>query len=306
MESHIGDIRDRQALLKVMRAFKPQILFHLAAQPLVRRSYDQPVETFETNVLGTVNVLEAARSVKSLRVIVNVTTDKVYENTGKRQGYNETDRLGGRDPYSNSKACSELVTTSYLHSFFAEHTGPKRVSVATARSGNVIGGGDWAEDRLIPDIARAYQSKQKVCIRNPESVRPWQHVLEPLNGYVQLAEHLWARSPGVEGAWNFGPSDRSAKSVSWILGQLSRWWPGHPGWCRDTRAHPHEEKRLTLKNTKARKALGWQSILPAFEALNWTLSWYQAYLEGQPASRLVEKQVIDYERKLNQKRSPYD
>lgn len=304
IKSVIADVRDLARLRRALRSFKPDIVIHMAAQPIVRQSYADPVETYETNVLGTVNLLEAARSADSARALINVTTDKVYENLERRRGYDEGERLGGRDPYSNSKACSELVTAAYRDSFFSGGCACARpVAVATARSGNVIGGGDWARDRLIPDIVRAYSAGRPVAIRNPEAVRPWQHVLEPLHGYLLLAEALWRGKPSAAGAWNFGPPARLSKPVSWLVRELSAEWEGNPGWALDEGGHVHEARQLSLNSGKATRKLGWQSILSIRETVDWIASWYRGRLAGQSVPALTEDQIVRYEKLLRDRGS---
>lgn len=304
LKSVIADVRDLPRLKRELRAFKPDIVIHMAAQPIVRQSYADPVTTYETNVLGTVNVLEAARASDSVRALINVTTDKVYENLERRRGYDEGERLGGWDPYSNSKACSELVTASYRQSFFSGGAACSRpVAVATARSGNVIGGGDWARDRLIPDIVRAYSAGRAVLIRNPDSVRPWQHVLEPLSGYLLLAEALWRGKPPAAGAWNFGPPARLSKPVSWLVRELSAKWGENPGWALDKRGHVHEAGQLSLNSGKATRELGWRSILSIRETVDWIVAWYRGRLEGESVSALTEGQIVRYEKLLRDRGS---
>jgi CDP-glucose 4,6-dehydratase len=273
MNSIIADIRDAGRLERAVLRSKPDIIIHMAAQPLVRESYRAPRQTYETNVMGTVNLLEAARKCGSVRAIVNVTTDKCYENKERLRGYKEDEPLGGYDPYSSSKACSELVTSAYRNSFF----NPKNYSLsckpsnpptlqpsshhaalASARAGNVIGGGDWAADRLIPDIICAALKGIKVPIRNPKAVRPWQHVLEPLSGYLLLAEMLYRRGVPYCGAWNFGPSAAGAKNVEWVVKRMFQKWPDAPGYMIDKGCHPHEARFLSLDSSKARTRLGWR------------------------------------------------
>lgn len=291
MDSVIGDIGDLNRLRCAVENFQPEIILHMAAQPLVRLSYEQPVETYRTNVFGTVHALEAARLTQSVRVFINVTTDKVYENREWKRGYRETDRLGGFDPYSNSKACSELVTDSYRKSFF----GNRETAVATARSGNVIGGGDWAKDRLIPDLIRAFSEKKPALIRYPQAVRPWQHVLEPLNGYLMLAEVMWSDKNKFVGAWNFGPPPHLSKPVSWVADRMSRKWPDHPQWKTDGGQHAHETQNLALNSNKSATRLGWRSLLSIQETIDWICEWYLVRLEGLPAAEITERQIRRYE-----------
>jgi len=236
IDSQIGDIRDQKSLYKSMTEFNPDILIHMAAQPLVRYSYDVPIETYEVNVIGTVKVLEVARSCSNLKAIVNITTDKCYENDGRSEGYKEDDPMGGYDPYSSSKGCAELVTSAYRRSFLQD----QGVALASVRAGNVIGGGDWACDRLIPDILRSFESGDPVIVRNPEAIRPWQHVLEPLSGYLILAQNLYANQKEYAEGWNFGPNDDDARPVSWILDKMIERWGAGAAWKLDQCSNPHE------------------------------------------------------------------
>ena len=267
---HIGDVRDGEALHRALATAAPEIVFHLAAQPLVRHAYHQPVETYATNVMGTVHLLEAVRTVGSVHTVVNVTTDKCYENKEWPWGYRESEPLGGKDPYSNSKACAELVTSAYRESFLAK-TG---IAVATARAGNVIGGGDWARDRLIPDFFRALDSGRVLEVRFPSATRPWQHVLEPLSGYLTLAEQLAARVPGRAQAWNFGPSEDDARSVGWILDHLTARLPGAT-WRHVGDEHFHESGYLKLDSSKARQELAWRPRWNLHTALDMTVAWHR-------------------------------
>ncbi|RYY17500.1 MAG: CDP-glucose 4,6-dehydratase [Alphaproteobacteria bacterium] len=254
MTSIIGDIRDAGALAHALVTASPEIVIHMAAQPLVRASYDDPVGTYATNVMGTVHVLEAVRRAPGVRACVVVTTDKCYENREWVWGYREDEAMGGYDPYSNSKGCAELVTSAYRRSFFGE----SGTATASARAGNVIGGGDWAVDRLIPDILRAVVAGEPVVIRNPHSIRPWQHVLEPLSGYLVLAQSLWTDPTGAAEGWNFGPRDEDARPVQWIVEQLCELWGDGASWVRDERLQPHEANYLKLDISKARARLGWE------------------------------------------------
>ena len=255
LESKIGDIRDQKNIESSMVEFDPEILIHLAAQPLVRLSYSQPVDTYMTNVMGTVNVLEAARKCKSLKAIVSVTTDKCYENKEWFWGYRENEAMGGHDPYSSSKGCAELVTSAYRSSFFNQK---ETASLASARAGNVIGGGDWAMDRLIPDTIKAFNNSEEVKIRNPLATRPWQHVLEPLSGYLMLAEDLFIYGKEYASSWNFGPNDDDCKNVQWILDKMVEIWDGEVSWKLDTNPHPHEARFLKLDCSKAKSLLRWE------------------------------------------------
>lgn len=295
MHSHLGDVRDLPGLLTVLKEEQPEVVFHLAAQPLVRYSYREPAETYATNVMGTVNLLEATRLTPSVRAVVIVTSDKCYENHEWVWGYRETDSLGGHDPYSNSKGCAELVTAAYRSSFFSPSEYSKhRVAVATARAGNVIGGGDWAEDRLVPDIVRAFSGRQPVVIRNPAAVRPWQHVLEPLAGYVALAEKLVTQGPAWGEAWNFGPAESDAKPVQWIVERMCETWGSGAAWEIDPKAHPHEAHYLRLDITKAECRLGWRPRWNLESGLRKTVEWYQAYQNGWDMRAITQAQIDDY------------
>jgi CDP-glucose 4,6-dehydratase len=277
------DVRDAEAMRAAMHAAEPEVVLHLAAQPIVRRSYRDPAETYATNVTGTVNLLEAARSCESVRAVVNVTTDKVYENVGRDSGYTEDDPLGGADPYSSSKACSELVTAAYRRSF--------SLNVATARAGNVIGGGDWAEDRLVPDTVRAGLAGEQVTVRNPASVRPWQHVLEPLSGYLMLAERLHG-SPDYATAWNFGPSDGDSQPVGEVVKRLARLWPGGIPYATDADpSAPHEAQLLKLDSTKARERIGWAPAWGLDEALQAVVEWHVTHRDGRDTRALALEQI---------------
>lgn len=276
MESEIGDIRNLEAITASMTSFNPDILIHMAAQPLVRLSYREPVETYATNVMGTVHVLEAARQCTNLKAVVNVTTDKCYENQEWEWGYRENEPMGGYDPYSNSKGCSELVTSAYRNSFF---NSPNMPALASARAGNVIGGGDWAEDRLIPDILKAFINQQPVIIRNPKATRPWQHVLEPLSGYLVLAEKLYTEGQSYAEGWNFGPQENDAKPVDEILNFMTNHWEGS-SWQLDKSEHPHEAGYLKLDISKAKAKLGWQPTWHLEETLSRILRWNQAWLRN--------------------------
>ena len=291
--SVIGDIRDRQALDDAMAAAKPDVVLHLAAQALVRRSYREPVETFATNVMGTVHCLDAVRHSPSVRACVVVTSDKCYENRDWDWGYRETEAMGGHDPYSSSKGCSELVTSAYRSSFFNDEGTACRI--ASGRAGNVIGGGDWSEDRLIPDMVRAFAADLSVEIRSPHATRPWQHVLEPLSGYLTLAERL-AGPDGQRYAdgWNFGPADDDCKPVSYIVDRLASGWPKVASWYRSKGQHPHETHSLKVDASKARTRLGWRPRLDLDTALDWTLEWYAAADEGVDAGALCREQIARY------------
>lgn len=289
----VGDMRDLTTFEKTLQKFQPDAIFHLAAQSLVRRSYRQPVETYETNVIGTVNVLEAARSVSSVKAVVIITTDKVYDNKEWLWAYRENERLGGFDPYSNSKACAELAVSAYRNSFFAESD----CLIASARAGNVIGGGDWSEDRLLPDVFRSLIFGESLEIRNPFSVRPWQHVLEPLTGYLTLGEKLLNREKSCAEAWNFGPSEEDSKPVGWILEEIKRIWNEPVNWRVGTEKQPHEANLLKLDSTKARHELGWTPKLNINEAVKLTADWYRGFKNKDDLIELTENQIEFYRAK---------
>jgi CDP-glucose 4,6-dehydratase len=287
----IADVRDIDALVSAMRNAQPDIAIHLAAQPLVRYSYVAPVETFAVNVMGTVNFLEAARSTTSLGALLCVTTDKCYENVGIARGYREDDPLGGHDPYSSSKACSELVTSAYRRSFFA----PAGIPLASARAGNVIGGGDWAADRLIVDLVKAFMTGGKPLIRSPHAVRPWQHILEPLSGYLTLCEALWHRQDGADAAFNFGPAPEDARPVSWIADRFAELWGDGAGWTLDGSNHPHEAHYLYLDTAKAGTQLGYRPRWNLAKALVSIVDWYKAFAAGADAASLTLGQIGAFE-----------
>ncbi len=291
-----GDIRNLDHLIAVIKKHEPEILIHMAAQSLVRYSYQHPLETYETNVMGTLNVLEAIRQTRTVRAALIITSDKCYKNDERARGYRETDAMGGNDPYSSSKGCAELVTTTYCKSFFSKkEPSEPTISVASARAGNVIGGGDWGADRLIPDIIRAVMNDKPLVIRNPGAVRPWQHVLEPLNGYLGLIENLWTQGSQFEGGWNFGPIDDDCKPVDWILKALNNLWDGGIQWELDTVENPPEAFLLKVDSSKARSLLEWSTKLSVNKALAWVVEWYQGYLNQQNMRRLSEEQIQRYE-----------
>jgi CDP-glucose 4,6-dehydratase len=287
------DVRNLEKLKNSLSDFNPDIVLHLAAQSLVRESYQYPVTTFDTNIMGTVNILEAVRNSKSVKAFVNITSDKCYKNKEQDAGYVESDELGGHDPYSNSKACAELVTSSYQASYFdsMEH-----INVASARAGNVIGGGDWATDRLIPDLIRSFINNEKTIIRNPDAIRPWQHVLEPLSGYLLLAERLFDDA-SFSGSWNFGPNIEDAKPVSWIADELTQQWGNNASWTTDEQEHPKETHTLHLNSSKSREVLGWSPKLPLDQALEWTLDWYQSYVNNDSIRAITDTQIKNYLKK---------
>lgn len=297
IEHEIGDVRDPGRVDASMRSFSPEIVIHMAAQPLVRESYTIPVETFSTNVMGTVHVLEAVRRCPEVRSVVVVTTDKCYENREWVWGYRENEAMGGHDPYSASKGCAELVTSAYRRSFFcAEPNSASRpAAVASARAGNVIGGGDWAKDRLIPDILAAVTEPRPVIIRSPSAIRPWQHVLEPLAGYLQLAKKLYEEGQVWAEAWNFGPDESDAKPVEWIVGRMCELWPGNKGYEIDSRPQPHEARYLKLDCSKARQVLGWRPRWDLDRALREIISWASAHKTGADMREVSLRQIRAYE-----------
>jgi len=287
--SVIADIRDADKLRVAMQAARPDIVFHLAAQPLVRYSYAQPAETYAVNVMGTVNLLEGVRATLDVKAVVNITTDKCYENREWVWGYRENEAMGGFDPYSSSKGCAELVSAAYRRSFLE----PAGIALATARAGNVIGGGDWAADRLIPDFLRAMDSGEMLKIRSPRSTRPWQHVLEPLSGYLLLAERLYTEGANFAEAWNFGPADEDARPVQWILEHLAKIRKGMNWQCDDT-PQPHEAHYLKLDSSKAHGQLGWQPKWRLEMALNKTVAWHQAWRDRENMHTTTLAQIADY------------
>jgi CDP-glucose 4,6-dehydratase len=289
VDSQIGDIRDFQTLKKSIVDFNPDILIHMAAQPLVRYSYDAPVETYETNVIGTVNVFEAARACKSLRAIINITTDKCYENDGRSIGYRESDAMGGYDPYSSSKGCAELVTSAYRRSFLQE----QGIGLASVRAGNVIGGGDWAEDRLIPDILKSFEKNELVVIRNPKATRPWQHVLEPLSGYLILAERLYNNQDDYAEGWNFGPNEQDVKPVEWILDKMIEKWPD-ANWKLDKNSNPYEASFLQLDISKAKSKLGWEPVWKLSHTLGKIVEWHKAWTNKEDIRLICLKEIQEY------------
>jgi CDP-glucose 4,6-dehydratase len=273
MTSIIGNIGDLGLLQKILKKYQPEILIHMAAQSLVRYSYQEPVKTYATNVMGSVNLLEAVRLNDSVKVLINVTSDKCYANQEMTRGYCETDNLGGHDPYSNSKACAELVTQAYRDSYFRE----REIGIATVRAGNVIGGGDWGKDRLVPDIIYACINQETILLRYPDALRPWQHVLEALNGYLMLAERLYESPASYSGSWNFGPNEED-KSVSWVVNKINQLWKNQSiNWILDENSHLPESELLRLDSTKARINLKWKPRWRIEQALNKTVEWYQAY-----------------------------
>lgn len=296
MTSIIGDIRDGAMLANALREAAPDIVIHMAAQPLVRRSYVDPVETYSTNVMGTVHLLEAVRQCPTVRAVVNVTTDKCYENKEWVWAYRENEPMGGYDPYSNSKGCAELVSSAYRNSFFnPEKYAQHRVALATARAGNVIGGGDWAADRLIPDILKAYAQGQPVTIRSPRAIRPWQHVLEPLSGYLTLAERLYQDGATFAEAYNFGPRSDDTQPVEWIVRELAGLWGPGATWQIDAGEHPHEAHFLKLDISKAAHRLAWHPRLVLRQALQLTVDWARQLQAGADMRACTLAQIDDYQ-----------
>ncbi|HVE48306.1 MAG TPA: CDP-glucose 4,6-dehydratase [Casimicrobiaceae bacterium] len=296
MTSTLGDVTDLRSLQSAVNAARPQIVFHLAAQSVVRLSYDKPIETYATNVIGTVNLLECVRTCGSVQAVIVVTSDKCYDNREWVWGYRESDALGGRDPYSSSKACAELVTAAYRHSFFSTDGSGISISVATVRAGNVIGGGDWTKDRLIPDVMRSVAATQPVRVRHPTAIRPWQHVVEPLAGYLALARHLYEDGQEFAEAWNFGPAEGDTRPVSWIIERLAEEWGPGLRWTIDDGAQPHEANVLKLDGAKAAQRLGWRPRWDLTTALRMTARWYKAYLADEDMRTVTESQIDDYTR----------
>lgn len=291
MTTHaIGDIRDLATVQQAMQACQPDIVIHMAAQPLVRLSYAEPVQTYATNIMGTVHVLESARHTPSVKSIVVVTTDKCYDNKEWAWGYREDEPMGGHDPYSNSKGCAELVTSAYRSSFLQN----QGIAVATARAGNVIGGGDWAADRLVPDILRAFEQNQPVTIRNSHAIRPWQHVLEPLSGYLVLAEKLYVHGQAYAEGWNFGPKDEDTRPVQWIVQHMVNAWGQGASWQQDGETHPHEANYLKLDISKAKARLGWQPHWTLSHSLKKIVDWQRSYQGNSDMRSVSMDQITSY------------
>ena len=292
VDTFFGDIRNYDMVYEKMKNYKPDIVIHMAAQPLVRESYKNPLDTYSTNVMGTANVLEACRKIDSIKAIVNVTTDKCYENKEWEWPYRENEPMGGHDPYSSSKGCSELLSKSYSRSFFIDN----KKFLATARAGNVIGGGDWSDDRLIPDALKAFQEKQKVEIRNPLSTRPWQHVLEPISGYLFLAEKLFNHGNEYTGAWNFGPNESGIATVQDVIEKLCNKWGNDASWALDKDAQPHEAKNLMLDISKARIRLGWKPLWDLDKAIDEIIDWHKCWLDdSNQIKEMCIQQISSYE-----------
>ena len=287
--SVLADLRDLDELRACMERVKPEVVFHLAAQALVRQSYQNPLETYTTNVIGTANLLEAIRTTTSVKAVVIVTTDKCYENREWEWGYRENDPVGGHDPYSSSKACVEILTTSWRRSFLE----PLGIRVASARAGNVLGGGDWSDDRLLPDFLRALDTNKPLVIRSPDAIRPWQHVLEPLSGYILLAEKLLENASDFAQAWNFGPNDEDAKPVNWMIRHLKTQCPDVQV-LLESSSQPHEANFLKLDISKARQSMGWQPRWRLAEALERTVEWHKAWRQGRNMSAFSLTQIVDY------------
>lgn len=296
MQSTFGDIRDAQALRAALQAAQPEIVIHMAAQALVRYSYEHPVETYSTNVMGLVNLFEAVRATPGIKAVLNVTSDKCYDNKEWPWGYRENEPLGGYDPYSNSKACAELVTSAYRNSFFnpAQYA-MHGVALGSGRAGNVIGGGDWAGDRLVPDMVRAITAGQPVRIRSPHAIRPWQHVLEPLSGYLALAERLYTDGAAFAEGFNFGPHDTDARPVQWIIERLCQQWGDGAAWELDGAPQPHEATYLKLDCSKARARLDWQPRWPLQRTLDEIVAWHKAHARGDDMRSVTLAQIASYQ-----------
>jgi len=295
VESTIGNVSDLSKLESLVASFAPEVVIHMAAQSVVLDSYSDPVETYRTNVLGTVHILEAIRLAGIECAVVNVTTDKCYENRGLSVPYEESDRLGGRDPYSNSKACSELVTSAYRDSFFhVDKISEHGVSVSSARAGNVVGGGDWTPWQLIPDVVQAMSRGEKVVLRHPGATRPWQHVLDCLSGYLTLAEKQVLQPADYSSEWNFGPCEEDAKSVAYVVERIAKHWNVDDPWITDSKSHAHEEPVLQLDSTKANELLGWYPRLPLDIAIDWVADWYQSFLNDGDARDLCQRQIRQF------------
>ncbi|HUC17980.1 MAG TPA: CDP-glucose 4,6-dehydratase [Acetobacteraceae bacterium] len=293
--SRFGDVRDAAGLAAAMRAADPEIVLHLAAQPLVRLSYEDPLSTFATNVMGTANLLEAARRCPSLRAMVMITSDKCYENREWDWPYRENEAMGGYDPYSASKGCAELAIAAWRRSYF---NAPESPGVASVRAGNVVGGGDWSADRLVPDCIRAFSAGAPISIRSPRAIRPWQHVLEPLRGYMLVAERLWQAPRHYSEGWNFGPVQDDVKPVLWVVARVAELWGGGARWEVPGGTHPHEAIQLRLDSTKARAQLDWTPRIHLVQCLEWTVKWYREVYAGAPAQPVTVRQIELYEQLL--------
>ncbi len=300
MHSIIGDVRDYSRLKQALQDANPEIVIHLAAQPLVRASYKDPLDTYSTNVMGTVNFLEAVRHTPSVKASIVVTSDKCYENKEWVWGYREDEPMGGHDPYSNSKGCAELVTSAYRTSYFNSKIDKSNGTyISSARAGNVIGGGDWSGERLIPDIIKALENRNKVYIRNPNAIRPWQYVLDLLKGYLMLAEKLYNEGQKYSESWNFGPTDNEVKKVSWIVEYLSSSWGNDFGWAYDSTEHPHEANYLKLDSSKSNQRLGWRQSVDLTTTLDRIVQWHKLFIKGADMRDETLKEIKHYERGLN-------
>jgi CDP-glucose 4,6-dehydratase len=295
MRSIIGDVRDGQSIKRAMNDACPEVVIHMAAQPLVRYSYSKPVETYETNIMGLVHLLEAVRTTPSVKAVVNVTSDKCYENKEWPWGYRENEPMGGYDPYSNSKGCAELITACYRNTYFNSKSYDEHdIAIASARAGNVIGGGDWAQDRLIPDMIRAISKSESLQIRNPNAIRPWQHVLEPLSGYLVLAEKLYTNGTTYAEGWNFGPFDNEAETVEWIIERLVQKWGSGAEWSVDNQQHPHEAIQLRLDCSKARSRLDWHPRWGIDQTIDKIVDWHKAFDQGADMYEVTLAQINSY------------
>jgi len=293
IKSITGDIQNYEYLKEIINKCNPEIVFHMAAQSLVMKSYSDPIETFSTNVMGTVNLLYAIKEAKKPKVVVNVTSDKCYENNESLEGYTEDDPMGGYDPYSSSKGCAELITKSFRNSFFSSNP-ENDVALASVRAGNVLGGGDWAENRLIPDIIRAIKNKESVKVRNPNALRPWQHVLDPLSGYINLTEKLWSDQTKYSEGWNFGPDKSEVKPVSWIIEKFNELWKDKINWIIENN-ELHETNNLILNCQKAKSKLGWNLKINIEATLRWTIEWYEKYFDGEDMRKVTEDQITKFQ-----------
>ena len=291
-----GDVRNLDHLKNTIEEYRPEIIIHMAAQSLVRYSYIEPVETYTTNVIGTVNILEAVRQIKGTRVVLIITSDKCYQNNEWQWGYRENEPMGGHDPYSSSKGCAEIITSAYRDSYFPIETYDQHnVAIASARAGNVIGGGDWSDDRLIPDVIKAFMENRPVIVRNPNAVRPWQHVLEPLNGYLCLIEKLWTNGAEFSSGWNFGPSD-DVREASWVVERMVELWGENARWDLDRDQNPYEAKYLKLDCSKAKNILKWAPRLDLPVTLEWIIKWYRNYQQNKDMRYYTESEISRYEK----------
>jgi len=291
-----GDVRDLDGFARSMKQHAPEIVIHMAAQALVKTAYADPVTTYTTNIIGTLGMLEAVRKVPSVRVVVSITSDKCYANREWVWGYRENDQMGGHDPYSSSKGCAELLIAAYRHSYFSiGRVSEHGVCLASTRAGNVVGGGDWSADRLVPDVMKSIMDRKVVLVRQPGAVRPWQFVLEPLRGYLDLAERLWNVGVEFDGAWNFGPNAEQVQPVKWIVEYLVQHWGEGASWTVDAAEHPYEDQFLRLDCTKAKSQLGWSPALDLPTALDWIVEWYRAFQHGDDVRAVTESQIVRYE-----------